>query len=115
MKFDPNTFRMALWTNNDRRSEKAPTHRGTVTLGNLRVPIVGWYDESPEGKRPNISIGLERGYVMPSDNEDLQGENKVDHNKIETDRSARLDQMERDMEDKLRKLELILGDMDRVA
>lgn len=115
MKFDPNTFRMALWTNNDRRSDKAPTHRGTVTLGNLRVPIVGWYDESPEGKRPNISISLERGYVMPSESSDLQGENKIDHNIIDTDRSARLDQMERDLEHKLNKLDLILGDMERVA
>lgn len=111
MKFDPNTFRMALWTNNDRRSDKAPSHRGTVTLGSLRVPIVGWYDEDPEGKRPNISISLERGYVLPSDKDDLQGDNVVDHNKVETDRTARLDQMERDLERKLDQLDLILADI----
>ena len=112
MKFDPNTFKMALWTILDRRSDKAPTHRGTVTLGSLRVPVVAWYDESPENRRPNISISLERGYVMPSDEGVKQGDDKIDHNLIDTDRSARLDQMERDLESKLNKLDLILSDLD---
>ena len=111
MKFDPNTFALALWTIADRRSDKAPTHRGMATFGNLKVPVVCWYDESPENRRPNISISLERGYVMPSDNEDLQGENKIDHVKIDTDRSARLEQMEIDLEKKLDQLDLILKDL----
>jgi len=115
MKFDPKTFKLALWENTNRRSDKAPTHQGTATFGNLRVPGVAWHDPDPENRRPNISISLERGYVMPSDEGDFQGENKIDHNLIDTDRSARVDQMERDLEEKLRKLDMILNDMERVA
>lgn len=109
MKFDPNTFKLALWENTDRRSDKAPSHRGTATFGNLRVPVVCWYDEAPENRRPNISISLERGYVMPSEQGDFQGENKIDHCKIDTDRSSRLDELETQLEQKLEMLDRILN------
>ena len=108
MKFDPKDFKVALWTNTDRRSDKAPTHQGQAKFGSFIVPVVCWYDESPENRRPNITIQVNRGYVMPSDKDDLQGDNAVDHNKIETDRSARLDQMEKDLEAKLDQLDRIL-------
>jgi len=107
MKFDPKTFKLALWNNKQRNSDKAPTHRGTATFGNLRVPVVCWLDEEPENNRPNISIQLERGYVMPSDKEDLQGENAVDWNLIETDRTKKLDELETLLESKLDLLEFV--------
>jgi len=110
MKFNINGFELALWVNKYSMSDKSPTHNGTLKVdGRLVCNVVGWYNEDPENRRPNISIRPKRtGASVSEPSEDFQGENIIDHpTNRQTDHNTPLDQGERDLERKLKRLEYL--------
>lgn len=108
MKFNINGFELALWVNKYSMSDKSPTHTGTLKLDGKKVcDVVGWYNEDPENRRPNISVKPKRsGASVAERPDDLQGENIIDHpTNRTTDYDSRLDQAEQDLEQRLKRLE----------
>lgn len=100
-------FRVGCWPlvldDENKRTDKTPTHTGNVEWNGTKLPVVAWFREKPgNGKNgkplPSISIQLDRqkleyNYSVPRD--DLQGENIVDHpTKMPRGEIDRLDRME---------------------
>lgn len=53
-----------LWKNDvtGKATDKRPHFSGSITIQNRKIPIVSWFEENPDGGKPNISIRVEKGF-----------------------------------------------------
>lgn len=60
-----------LWKNDvtGKATDKRPHFGGSITIQNSKIPIVAWFEENPNGGRPNISIRVEKGFQFSEQKE----------------------------------------------
>lgn len=88
---------LAAWTPKyGSSSDRAPTHGGNIVVkftdgSEMRLPMSFWFNQTPEGRRPNISGCIDRMACerMFESIEKFQGECTIDNPNLRYDPSAK--------------------------